>query len=126
VLLADNQLKSLLMLRIFAKIKKLFFLLCLLPLAAPLCSAAEQLDTTKYITIDEIKPGMQAYCLTAYKGTHVEKFNMEVLDVVRNVTPGRDARLYRRQTGRSTCFRLDLQQRPPLRRNSYRIYAESN
>lgn len=89
--MADNQLKSLQMLKISSKIKKRIFLFCLSLLATPICNAAEQLDSTKYITIDEIKPGMQAYCLTAYKGTQVEKFSMEVLDVVRNVMPGRDA-----------------------------------
>jgi hypothetical protein len=54
-------------------------------------SAAEQLDKTRYITIDEIKPGMEAYCLTIYKGVEIEKFNLEVLSVVRNFIPGRDA-----------------------------------
>jgi hypothetical protein len=48
-------------------------------------------DPAKYIDINEIQPGMEAYCLTVYKGTEVEKFEMEVLSVVRNVRPGRDA-----------------------------------
>ncbi|MBN2456083.1 MAG: hypothetical protein JXB29_06040 [Sedimentisphaerales bacterium] len=51
----------------------------------------EQLDKSKYISIDEVKPGMQAYCLTSYKGTEVEKFDLEVVSVVRNISPGRDA-----------------------------------
>lgn len=44
-------------------------------------------DTNKYIDIDEIQPGMEAYCLTCYKGTEVEKFSLEVLDVVRGANP---------------------------------------
>ena len=48
-------------------------------------------DPNKYIGLDEISPGMKAYCLTVYKGTDVEKFEMEVLSVVHNVRPGRDA-----------------------------------
>jgi len=48
-------------------------------------------DPARYITIDEVQPGMEAYCLTAYKGTEIEKFDMEVLSVVRNIRPGRDA-----------------------------------
>ena len=48
-------------------------------------------DPTKYISIDEIRPKMEAYCLTTYKGTEIEKFGLEVLSVVRNVMPGRDA-----------------------------------
>ena len=55
-------------------------------------SPAFTADKTKYITIDEIKPGMQAYCLTTYKGTEIEKFNLDVLSVIRNVNPGGDGR----------------------------------
>ncbi len=67
------------------------------------CGAAEQggaaipeglegiWDSSRYISVDEVRPGMEAYCLTVYKGAKVEKFNMEVLSVVRNVRPGRDA-----------------------------------
>jgi len=48
-------------------------------------------DPAKYIAIDEIRPGMEAYCLTGYRGTKIEKFDVEVLSVVRNIWPGRDA-----------------------------------
>jgi len=48
-------------------------------------------DTAKYISIDEIAPGMEAYCLTCFKGTEVEKFTLDVLSVVHNIEPGRDA-----------------------------------
>jgi len=47
-------------------------------------------DPARYIAIDEIEPGMDAYCLTCYKGTEVEKFGLKVLDVVRDVSAGRD------------------------------------
>jgi len=47
-------------------------------------------DSNKYISVDEVKPGMEAYCLTCYKGTEIEKFDVEVLSVVRNISPGRD------------------------------------
>jgi hypothetical protein len=49
------------------------------------------LDSTKYITIDEVKPGMEAYCLTIFEGTKIEKFDLEVLSIVRNFRPGMDA-----------------------------------
>jgi len=91
-------------LKILVKLKMGSFLLCLLILAFSFCQAAEQLDKTatanntegvwdpnKYITIDEVRPGMEAYCLTGFKGTEIEKFNLDVLSVVRNVEPGRDA-----------------------------------
>ncbi|MGA2173057.1 MAG: SpoIVB peptidase S55 domain-containing protein [Sedimentisphaerales bacterium] len=79
---------------------------CLL-LGVGLCEAAEQpkegipkgldgvWDPARYIGIDEIRPGMEAYCLTVYKGTEVEKFGLEVLSVIRNFMPGRDVILVR-------------------------------
>jgi hypothetical protein len=68
-----------------------------LVLACSLCVAGEPNNTiqdiwdpAKYISIDEIKPGMEAYCLTAYGLAGIEKFGLEVIDVVRNYDPGRD------------------------------------
>ncbi len=52
-------------------------------------------DPAKYISLDEIRPGMQAHCLTEYGVAGIEKFGLEVVDVVRNVDPGRDAILVR-------------------------------
>ncbi len=49
------------------------------------------IDKTRYITIDEIRPGMDAVCRTVYKGVRIEKFNLKVVDVVRDIMPGRDA-----------------------------------
>jgi hypothetical protein len=66
-------------------------LFCLLVLAGSFCLAGEPLDRSKYISIDEIQPGMKGYCLTIYKGTEVEKFDLDVASVVRNVAPGRNA-----------------------------------
>ena len=54
-----------------------------------LCFA--DIDKTRYITIDEITPGMDAVCLTVYKGIEIEKFNFKVIDVVRDIMPGRNA-----------------------------------
>ena len=74
----------------FSKSKMRFLLLCQLAVGVWFCRAG-MLDTSKYIGIDEIRPGMKGYCLTAYSGTKIEKFSLDVLDVVRNVRPGRDA-----------------------------------
>ena len=54
-----------------------------------LCLA--DIDKTRYITIDEITPGMDAVCLTVYKGVEIEKFNLKVVDVVKDIRPGRNA-----------------------------------
>jgi len=64
-------------------------------LAGPVYGAGDELDTSRYITVDEIRPGMDAYCLTVYKGTQIEKFDLEVLDVVRKWRPGKDGILVR-------------------------------
>ncbi|MHC4497600.1 MAG: SpoIVB peptidase S55 domain-containing protein, partial [Planctomycetota bacterium] len=71
--------------------RKRVFVLCLLVFTGFFCQAGQGLDKTKYITVEEIRPGMEAYCLTVYKGTEIEKFDLEVLDVVRNAMTGRDA-----------------------------------
>jgi len=47
-------------------------------------------DSAKYISLDEIKPGMEAYCLTEYGLAGIEKFGLEVVDVVRDVGPDMD------------------------------------
>ncbi len=52
-------------------------------------------DPAKYISIDEVRPGMEAYCLTVYKGAEVEKFGLDVISVVRDIMPDRDAILVR-------------------------------
>ena len=49
------------------------------------------IDKTRYITIDEIMPGMDAVCLTVYKGIEIEKFSLKVVDVVKDIRPGRNA-----------------------------------
>ena len=47
-------------------------------------------DPAKYIGPEEIKPGMKAYCLTEYGVAGIEKFDLEVVDVVRDFEPGLD------------------------------------
>lgn len=74
------------------------FLFLALSLISDICLAREQVnkgedpiagvwDPTKYISVDEVQAGMDAYCLTCYSGTKVEKFGLEVLDVIRNANP---------------------------------------
>jgi hypothetical protein len=54
------------------------------------CFAGEP-DKGRYIGIDEIQAGMKGYCLSCFKGTEVEKFDLEVISTVKNMQPGRDA-----------------------------------
>jgi len=71
-------------------------LLCFMAVCLPFSPAGSStgtpaIDKAKYITIDEIHPGQEAYCLTVLEGSTVEKFDLEVLSVVHNIRPGRDA-----------------------------------
>ncbi len=60
----------------------------LFPLAL---QAKVDIDKTKYITIDEIRPEMKAWCLTVYDGVKIEQFELKVISVVRDYDPGHDA-----------------------------------
>ncbi|OHB52598.1 MAG: hypothetical protein A2Y10_19130 [Planctomycetes bacterium GWF2_41_51] len=53
------------------------------------CSA--DIDKTKYITLDEIRPGMDANCLTVYQGVEPARYNLKVVAVVKNIAPNRNA-----------------------------------
>ena len=44
-------------------------------------------DPQRYIKIDEIKPGMEAYCLTDYGEAGIEKFGLKVVNIVRDFEP---------------------------------------
>ena len=48
-------------------------------------------DPALYIDINDISPGMLAYCLTCFNGTEVEQFGLDVVSVMRNYAPGHDA-----------------------------------
>lgn len=49
-----------------------------------------ELDTSRYIPVSEIRPDMEAYCLTVLEGTKIERFPLKILSIVRNEEPGRD------------------------------------
>ncbi|MDQ7780837.1 MAG: SpoIVB peptidase S55 domain-containing protein [Planctomycetota bacterium] len=59
------------------------------PLVAPAQEAAPP-KKTELIAVDEIKPGMKGYGLTVFKGTEIEKFEVEVIDVLKNYFPKQD------------------------------------
>ena len=56
-------------------------------LCGSFCRAGEGLDKSRYIGLDEIRPGMKGYCLTGFEGTKIERFDLEVLSVVRKLGP---------------------------------------
>ena len=61
----------------------------LLPLAAGLSLARADGFATRndIIPVDQIKKGMKGYGLTVFEGTKPEKFDVEVIDVLRNFRP---------------------------------------
>lgn len=63
--------------------KKLTVLFCVFMC---LCSTtlALEMDTEKFMPVDEIKPGMKGIGKTVFEGTKIEDFQIEVLDVVKN------------------------------------------
>ncbi|HOQ05266.1 MAG TPA: SpoIVB peptidase S55 domain-containing protein [Anaerohalosphaeraceae bacterium] len=58
------------------------------PGASPLSAAP--LDPSRHIPLEQVRPGMEGYCLTVLEGTAVEKFPLKVLSIVRNAEPGSD------------------------------------
>ncbi|MDB4941443.1 MAG: hypothetical protein JWP97_977 [Labilithrix sp.] len=62
-------------------------LLAGLGLTIPLAHG-DQKGTT--ISVDEIKDGMKGYGLTVFKGTQPERFDVEVVGVLRNFRPGQE------------------------------------
>ncbi len=58
-------------------------------------TAPVPLDTGRYIDIEDVKPGMRGYGLTVFYGTEPEKFDVEVVSILRNNDPGRNAILIR-------------------------------
>ena len=52
-------------------------------------------NPARYMFEDQIKPGMKGYGLTVMRGGKIEKFEVEVIDVIRNFGPGQNAILVR-------------------------------
>lgn len=61
-----------------------YALLALLLLAIPAAARAE------IMKLDEVRKGMKGYGLTVFDGQNVERFDVEILGVLRNVSPGQD------------------------------------
>ena len=53
------------------------------------------LRADEYIPVSEIKPGMEGYGLSVFQGTKIEKFQVKVIGVIKQVLNGRDAILIR-------------------------------
>ena len=54
-----------------------------------------EFDKTRYIGVDELRRGMKGYGLTVFHGSKIEKFDVEVVSVMRNYRPKSNAILIR-------------------------------
>jgi hypothetical protein len=59
--------------------------------AGQVCGGAQAIDSSRYITVDEVSTDMDAYCLTVLEGQKIEKFPLKILSIVKNYEPKRDA-----------------------------------
>ena len=65
-------------------------------MVAPVASGAAELeDRVASISVDEIEVGQRGYGLSVFSGTDVERFEVEVLGIMRDVQPDTDSILAR-------------------------------
>ena len=50
-----------------------------------------EVDSSKYISVEEITTDMEAYCLTVVSGTEIRKFPLKIISSVKSFRNGRDA-----------------------------------
>jgi hypothetical protein len=74
--------------------KKHSILACIYIIFTAILWAAEPAatwDSARYIRINEIKTDMPAYCLTVIKGDNIDKLDLKILSIIKNIHPGKDA-----------------------------------
>src|SRR5579862_5955541 len=73
--------------------------------AAP--AAASLFDPARHMRVSEVRPGMTGYGLSVFRGTKIERFNVEVVSVLKNFNPKYDVVLIR-------CHGQDLEHTGPI------------
>src|SRR5437762_10363683 len=56
-------------------------------------------QTVKFMSVDEIRPGMKGFGKTVFQGTKIEQFDVELLGVLKNFAPKQDMILARLSGG---------------------------
>jgi hypothetical protein len=59
------------------------------------CAYSADANSAGFWAVEDLKPGMKGYGLSVFQGTRPEKFDVEILGVLRQVSPGRDLILAR-------------------------------
>ena len=62
---------------------------------APATQPAHLFDPARHMHVSEVKPGMTGYGLTVFSGTKIEKFDVEVISILKNFNPQYDVVLIR-------------------------------
>lgn len=52
-------------------------------------------DPVRHMSVDEVHPGMKGYGLSVFHGTAIEKFQVQVVDILHNFNPQGDVILIR-------------------------------
>src|SRR5947208_1606969 len=74
---------------------RFFRLLLPLLLLASVVHAETAFDPAQHMRVSEVKPGMKGYGLSVFKGTKIERFDVEVISVLHNFNPKYDVILIR-------------------------------
>src|SRR5256714_8417624 len=70
---------------------RFFVILLTVSACAPLLRANTPLfDPARHMRISEVKPGMKGYGLSVFSGTKIERFDVEVVSVLKNFNPHYD------------------------------------
>ena len=56
-------------------------------------------QSAKFMSVDEVRPGMKGYGKTVFQGTKIEQFDVELLGVLKNFAPKQDMILARLSGG---------------------------
>src|SRR5262245_43511447 len=77
--------------------KKLAVVFILLLFAA--LASGQNLRTTRFMAIAEVRPGMKGVGRTVFEGTKIEEFQAEIMGVLKNIQPKQDLILARLSGG---------------------------
>jgi hypothetical protein len=62
-------------------------------------AVSAQTQTSSFMSVDEVRPGMKGYGRTVFQGTKIEQFDVELLGVLKNYAPKQDMILARLSGG---------------------------
>ena len=78
---------------------RFFFALLVLAFPSALRAAPALIPPEEILRVSSIRPGMRGYGLTVFRGTRIERFDVQVIDILRRDYLGRDMLLVRMRGG---------------------------